>query len=149
MACLEPVSEPSAAKRMGLTSTLQQLVYFDLNLTARRSKKRIVTIVWPRRRKRADLLIHQLNAEDAGGLGSPFTERPLGPFLDQPGLDGPVHVVGVQGSNGLHCLLGRAHAEAWGVHGGPRGGWGGPAGGYSFCGFCQADRDRQPCWEFV
>jgi hypothetical protein len=57
----------------------------------------------------ADLFIYQLNAEDTGGLSTAFAEGPLGPFLHQPGLDGPVHVIGVQGSNGQHCLLDRAH----------------------------------------
>ena len=57
----------------------------------------------------ADLFVYQLNAEDTGGLGAPLAEGPLGPFLHQSCLDSPVHVVGVQGSNGQHCLLGRAH----------------------------------------
>jgi len=57
----------------------------------------------------ADLFVYQLNTEDTGRLGATLAEGPLGPFLHQPGLDSPVHVVGVQGSNGQHCLLGRAH----------------------------------------
>ena len=65
-----------------------------------------------------DLVIHQLNAEDAGRLGAALAEGPFGPFLHQSSLDGPVHVVGVQGSNGQNCLPGWAHCEPWGVHGG-------------------------------
>ena len=75
----------------------------------------------------AHLFIYQLDTEDTGGLSTAFAEGPFRPFLHQPGLDGPVHVVGVQGSNGQHCLLGRAHREAWGVHGGPCWCWGWPA----------------------
>lgn len=52
------------------------------------------------------LLIHKLNAEDTGGLGTPLAEGSLGALLDQTCLDGPVGVVGIQGSNGQHCLLG-------------------------------------------
>lgn len=98
----------------------------------------MVIKLWARRK--ADLLIHQLNAEDAGGLCAALAEGPLRPFLDQASLDGPIHVVWVQGSDGLHCLLSRAYAEAWGVHGGSTRGWGGSTGR---CCFCQAKRKRE------
>ena len=52
------------------------------------------------RGRRPHLVVNQFYAEDAGGLAT-LAEGSLHPLLQQAGLDGPGHVVGVQGCNRL------------------------------------------------